>query len=805
MQLIPPLPTARRLLFVALVATTANCHDAVSRSLAIPNDSTGADFARASSAVIGSATATAPTIYPTDGSYGWSFNGGTDTVRSGAFTTSDLHTPFLAATDPTMVGWAWASGEGPAQANAVKRAYPVNTAAVGPSFYYSLPAGQKKLYVRFMYQQSNPFNFNGASSNADSLSIVQFSDQNQRQIVGAVSAPGGVMLGSWNPNWSRSQYPSSFNLNSALGQWTCYEMMIDLTIRRQAHTTIWVNGNVVLDKTITGRRVPSSTTSVRYVRFAGAINSMASASTAWFTLIGMSGQQMGCPTSAPPPPPPPAGATQLSLTTQPSSTAQSAVPFSQQPLVQLRDSGGNAITQSGVVVSAGIASGGGTLGGTTSASTDSLGRAAFVNLSISGTVGSRTVRFTSGTLTAVVSNPINIVAGPATQLSISTQPSSTAQSGVAFAQQPVIQLRDAANNAVAQSGMAVTAAVASGGGALGGVTTVTTNSSGAAAFTNLAITGSGTQTLQFSGPGLITVTSAPINVGSGGTTGGGTVLFTENFEDTNFASRGWYDLPSGGITSLSSTDHIAGSTSSLQLNFLQGGTSPNPKASGRHLFTPTNTVYLRYWVKHSTNWVGSGQTYHPHEFYFMTTEEDQYVSPAWNHLTMYVEENVMSDGAHAILNSQDAQNIDVNHINQDLTNVTENRAISGCNGNPDNTSEITCYTDGTYWYNGKTWRSSQAVFVNAAGPNYKGDWHKVEAYFQLNSIVGGIGQTDGVAQYWVDGVLVIDRHKLMFRTGAHPTMQFNQVLMAPYIGDGSPIAQTLWFDDMVVMTAPPSP
>jgi hypothetical protein len=299
------------------------------------------------------------------------------------------------------------------------------------------------------------------------------------------------------------------------------------------------------------------------------------------------------------------------------------------------------------------------------------------------------------------------------------------------------------------------------------------------------------------------VTSAAITVSA--STGGGTVLISENFEDTNFGARGWYDLPGSGITSLSATDHITGSAHSLQVNWTQGGVSPSPSTAARHQFTPTTTVYLRYWVKHSTNWVGSGQTYHPHEFHFLTTEDDQYVSPAWNHLTMYMEENVASDGGHAVLETQDAQNIDVTRVNQDLTNVTESRAISGCNGNPDNTSEITCYTDGTYWYNGKTWRSSQAVFVNAAGPNYKGDWHKVEVYFQLNSIVNGIGQRDGVAQYWVDGVLVIDRHDLMFRTGAHPTMKFNQLLMAPYIGDGSPVAQNLWFDDLVVMTAPPGP
>src|SRR4029077_19895003 len=133
---------------------------------------------------------------------------------------------------------------------------------------------------------------------------------------------------------------------------------------------------------------------IQSLRFDGSINSMKSASTAWFTMIGVSNQQMGCPPSSPPPPPPPpSSATQLSITMQPSSTAQSGVAFPQQPLVQLRDSAGNAVNQGSVVVNANIASGGGSLGGTTSVLTDSTGRAVFSNLSISGTAGARTLRF----------------------------------------------------------------------------------------------------------------------------------------------------------------------------------------------------------------------------------------------------------------------------------------------------------------------------------------------------------------------------------------------------------------------------
>jgi len=154
------------------------------------------------------------------------------------------------------------------------------------------------------------------------------------------------------------------------------------------------------------------------------------------------------------------------------------------------------------------------------------------------------------------------------------------------------------------------------------------------------------------------------------------------------------------------------------------------------------------------------------------------------------------------LSSQDSRNIDGTRINQDLTNVTENRAVSGCNGNPDGTVG-TCYLSDGLNYNGRSWRSAQPVFLPTAGAGYKADWHQIEVYFQLNSIVNGKALRDGVAQYWFDGQLVIDRRDVFLRTGAHPNMKFNQFIMAAYIGDGSPINQTLWYDELIVETKRP--
>jgi hypothetical protein len=204
----------------------------------------------------------------------------------------------------------------------------------------------------------------------------------------------------------------------------------------------------------------------------------------------------------------------LTITTQPSGTAANGAPFAQQPVIQLRDASGNPVGVSGVAVTASIASGGGTLGGTVTSSTDGSGAARFTNLSISGTVGSRTLAFSSSGLLGVTSGTVAITAGPATHLSITVEPSTAASAGVPFPQQPVVQLRDSHNNPVPTSGVAVSVAVSFGvgSGALAGTLTVSSNASGFATFTNLLITGPGMYTLRFTSGSLGDVVSLGIIV-----------------------------------------------------------------------------------------------------------------------------------------------------------------------------------------------------------------------------------------------------------------------------------------------------
>jgi hypothetical protein len=234
-----------------------------------------------------------PNIYPTDGSYGWTFDGTSNAQRCGGFEDGQ-GTCILTTTNPDYQGWSWATGEGPNGINAIKRTYPQSTLNVGPAFFLFIH-GQQKLFVRLFYKQSNPFNYDGRTNNADWLKLMRFEMGSGTQILTPGAAPGGPIVGGWD-SWSPGSTPQgTWSFNSVLGTWNCYEAMIDLTVANQAHETIWVNDTVVLDNTVSGSQVTSATTTIPVIQFDGTVNSMAIASTAWFTMIGVSTQRMGCP------------------------------------------------------------------------------------------------------------------------------------------------------------------------------------------------------------------------------------------------------------------------------------------------------------------------------------------------------------------------------------------------------------------------------------------------------------------------------------------------------------------------------
>jgi alpha-tubulin suppressor-like RCC1 family protein len=196
----------------------------------------------------------------------------------------------------------------------------------------------------------------------------------------------------------------------------------------------------------------------------------------------------------------PRRAVALGIATQPPSNAQSGVALTQVPVVELRDKDGARFAQAGVTLTASIADGGGTLGGTTTRMTDADGGATFSDLVISGTVGPRTLRFSAPGLTAATSTSIAVAPGLAATVEPVSVATLQATVNTAVAILPSVVVKDASGNGVPD--VAVTFAVASSAGALTGAMQ-STNASGIATVGGWTLpTTSGQYTLTASAAGV---------------------------------------------------------------------------------------------------------------------------------------------------------------------------------------------------------------------------------------------------------------------------------------------------------------
>ncbi|MEO8623572.1 MAG: hypothetical protein ABI625_21015 [bacterium] len=124
----------------------------------------------------------------------------------------------------------------------------------------------------------------------------------------------------------------------------------------------------------------------------------------------------------------PGPATELGIQTQPVG-AVTATPLSTQPVIEVRDKAGNVVPTATSAVTASIATGGGTLAGTTTVNAVA-GVATFTNLIVSGTPGTYTLRFATSGLTPVTSADVVTTPSPTALLVLdSTTVTITAPAG----------------------------------------------------------------------------------------------------------------------------------------------------------------------------------------------------------------------------------------------------------------------------------------------------------------------------------------------------------------------------------------
>jgi hypothetical protein len=201
-------------------------------------------------------------------------------------------------------------------------------------------------------------------------------------------------------------------------------------------------------------------------------------------------------------------ASSISIVSGDGQTGAAGAPLAAALVVKVVDGSGNPVIAA--TVSWAVTAGGGSPN-PASSTTDLNGQAATI-WTLGATPGPNTLTASAAGLGAVTFTA-NGVSGAPSRLAIVTQPSETARIGTPFGRQPVIQVRDGQGNDVAQSGVSVTAAIASGAGTLGGTTTRVTDAQGRATFTDLQINGAGgAHTLIFAAAGYTSVNSNSITV-----------------------------------------------------------------------------------------------------------------------------------------------------------------------------------------------------------------------------------------------------------------------------------------------------
>jgi len=168
-----------------------------------------------------------------------------------------------------------------------------------------------------------------------------------------------------------------------------------------------------------------------------------------FTATGTAGPRAALAFLTPPTGPTPAGA---------------ALPIA--PVLEIQDAFGNPRPQAGILVTAAIATGGGSLVGSTTAQSNASGSVTFTSLGIAGTLGMRTLSFTVAGAPALVSGPIQVNAGSAA--TVAGVGSTTLAGSAGGPAQGMVRavVQDGSGNPVPNVG--ITFVVTAGGGALSG-------------------------------------------------------------------------------------------------------------------------------------------------------------------------------------------------------------------------------------------------------------------------------------------------------------------------------------------------
>lgn len=273
----------------------------------------------------------------------------------------------------------------------------------------------------------------------------------------------------------------------------------------------------------------------------------------------------------------------------------------------------------------------------------------------------------------------------------------------------------------------------------------------------------------------------------------GELLISETFVDNNWTSRGWYD-------GTNSTGVVSGgySGNALRWNWASSAQRPEGFSIVRRQFPASDEFLIEYYVKYEDGWQGSGLNWHPHLIHILSTDDDVYQGLSRANSGLYFES--LANNSYPYTNYPQFAHQDFQRVNTgygtpvvNLTDVTEMRSANQCN-TPYQLSDAsfgTCYNDGSGWYSANTWRSDN-VSIPA------NQWVKITGYVKKNTVTAGVGNFDGIVRLWVDDQLAIESTGVHYATGAYADTKWDKIMLAPWIGDGSPVNQTMWLDELKI-------
>ncbi len=281
----------------------------------------------------------------------------------------------------------------------------------------------------------------------------------------------------------------------------------------------------------------------------------------------------------------------------------------------------------------------------------------------------------------------------------------------------------------------------------------------------------------------------------------GVVLIDEAFDDDDMASRGWYDAAS---IATSTTVTAPGSSSSFECRWLQGETNCERGTAMRREFPPTETLYAHLWARHESDFAWGPYAHSPSQINVFTTADTRFHPPTDARLLVSLSQH----DERSVVRFQDNPNVDPGCVFlDDGTTVgcggdpaayafTEERSVCACNGLVGPVDGFTCRPLSVDTYESSRWWRGSA-------PAPRGVWHRIELFLHMNTVAGGVGVADGAIRVWLDGEMVLNLSGLLMRTGEHPTMEFAQLFIGPFLAGGAAHAQSMWIDELLVASGKP--